>query len=171
MLLRGDVSVQDAPPLPDGYLVVKVAVSPRYFLRDGSSTQGREFNAADAAGAPNVAIVSEALARQIWPGQDAIGRRISIETHPAPGDWLTVVGIAGDIRQTGLTSPAVPVLYQPYQQVARPSFLTHMTFVARAEGDPRTIAPAMRGVLQAVYPHQPPQSLASMETIVAGTIA
>jgi predicted permease len=171
MLLRGDVSVQDAPPLPDGYLVVKAAVSPRYFSAMGIRLSGRAFNAEDTAGAPKVAIVSEALARQIWPGQDAVGKRISIETRPAAEDWLTVVGIAGDIRQTGLTSPAVPVLYQPYQQVARLPFLTHMTFVARVGGDPRTIAPAMRGALQAVDRDQAPQSLASMETIVAGTIA
>jgi putative ABC transport system permease protein len=65
--------------------------------------QGREFSASDLPGSEPVAIVSEALARRLWPGQSPIGRRIrTIQTYTAAlsPQWRTIVGIAGDIRQT-----------------------------------------------------------------------
>jgi predicted permease len=171
MMLRGDVVADGGVAVPDDYAVMKAAISPRYFTAMGIRLKGRDFSDADVAGAPKVAIVSESVARQIWPNDGAIGKRISIESRPGPDDWLTIVGVAGDIRQTALTSPVVPALYQPYQQVTRPGFLTYMTFVVRAEGDVSSLAPAIRGVLRAVDRDQAPQSLALMESVVSRTMA
>jgi predicted permease len=170
MHLRGDISV-DGRAVPDDYNVIKSAVSPRYFAALGIPLQGRGFTDGDVAGAPGVAIVSEALARRVWPDGNVLGQRISIETNPKPADWLTIVGIAGDIRQGGLTQPVAPVLYQPYRQVARAGFLRHMTFIVRTDADPRELAPMMRGALRAVDPDQAPQRLATMDSVLAQTIA
>jgi len=151
--------------------VMKAAISPNYFAAMGIRLRGREFNDADAAGAPGVAIVSESVARRAWPNQDPIGKRVSVQTKPKPEDWLTVVGVAGDIRQTEITQPVVPALYRPYRQVAQTGFLSHMTFVVRTDGNARDAATFMRGALSAVDRDQAPQSMASMENVVGQTIA
>ena len=170
MHMRGDVKVQDGH-LPDGYLATKAAISPQYFAAMGIRLTGREFTDADTSGALGVAIVSEALARRAWPNQDPIGKRISVQSEPRPEDWLTIVGVVGDVRQEALTQPIMPAVYRPYRQFAQANALSHMTFVVRADGDPRELAPAMRVALQSVDRNQAPQSLTSMQTLVGGTIA
>jgi putative ABC transport system permease protein len=132
---------------------------------------GRDFTDRDRAGAPGVAIVSESIARRIWPDVDAIGKRIAVASHPAPEDWLTIVGVVADVRQSGLKRPPAPAVYQPYLQVGQAGFLSHMTFLVRTEGRPETVAPTMRAALRDVDASQAPQSIASMESVVADTIA
>jgi putative ABC transport system permease protein len=170
MHLQGDISVEGRS-VPDDYNVIKSAVSPRYFAALGIALQGGGFTDGDVAGAPGVAIVSESLARRVWPDGNVLGQRISIETKPKPADWLTIVGIAGDIRQGGLTQAIAPVMYQSYRQVARPAFLRHMTFIVRTDANPREMAPLMRAALRAVDPDQAPQRLATMDSVLAQTIA
>ena len=82
MLLRGDVVLDGGRPAPDDYTVTKAAASPRYFSTMGIPLRGREFSDDDRAGSPGAAIVSEAAARQLWPGEDPIGKRLSLESKP-----------------------------------------------------------------------------------------
>jgi ABC-type antimicrobial peptide transport system permease subunit len=79
--------------------------------------------------------------------------------------------VTGDVRQEALTQPIVPAVYRPYRQFAQAMPLSHMTFVVRADGDPRELAPAMRVALRSVDRNQAPQWLTSMQTLVDGTIA
>jgi len=174
MLLRGDVVLDGGRPAPDDYTVTKAAVSPRYFSTMGIPLRGRDFSDDDRAASPGVAIVSEAAARQLWPNEDPIGKRLSLESKPKPEDWLTVVGVAGDIRQGGVMQPVVPAVYQPYAQVRRPFFLSRMAFVAREADngtDTTAIVQMMRGALRTVDPNQAPQSMWSMEAALANGIA
>ena len=71
---------------------------------------GRTFQDRDAPTAPPVAIVSAALARQYWPGESPIGKRLRFDDNPKK-PWFTVVGIVGDVRQLGLrrTGAGAPV--------------------------------------------------------------
>ena len=71
--------------------------------------RGRYFEGTDAFGSAPVAIINEAMARQYWPGQDALGRRLKIG-NPAGHPWTTIVGIVGDVRQMGLEVRRVEVL-------------------------------------------------------------
>src|SRR4029453_13664728 len=87
-MIRGDFKV-DGKTIPPGYLVAKPSVAPGYFRTMGIGLRlGREFTAQDAASSPPVAIVSQSVARQIWPGTNPVGRRISNKDVPGPGDWL-----------------------------------------------------------------------------------
>jgi predicted permease len=172
MLVRGNFHAEDGRRMPRGYIVDKSAVSPEYFRAMGIRlSSGRGFTDHDGGGAPGVALVSHAVARTIWPGEDPIGRRITLEDHPKPEDWLTIVGVVGDVRQQGLTEAADPAIYQPYLQVTRPFFLSHMAFAVRTAANPGNIAAAMRGVLQEVDRNQPVESIASMADVVAATTA
>jgi hypothetical protein len=60
---------------------------------------GREFTEQDSAEAPGVAVINQSLARKYWPGQDPLGTRIKIGGFDSDEPWLTVVGVARDVRQ------------------------------------------------------------------------
>jgi predicted permease len=170
----GDVVISGDLLLPDGRgdQAIKAAVTPGYFRAMGVRLKrGRDFADADRTGAPGVVIVSERVARRLWGREDAIGRRLSIESRPAERDWLTVVGVVDDVRQGSLKEEPGPAIYQPYQQVTRPFFLTRMTFVVRTSGHPQRIAPAMRAALRDLDPHLAAHSIASMDDVVGRTIA
>ena len=170
MSLQGDFTVQGhATP---AWYVTKAAVSPGYFKTMGIRLlEGREFTSQDGRAGPPVVVVNESTARRMWPGGHAVGQRLSIETTPKPQDWLTVVGVVADVRQGGLMHRAPPAVYQPYQQVTRPSWISRMTFVVRTSGDPQAVAPMMRGALAAIDNNQAPHAMGSMEDLIADTIA
>lgn len=171
-LMWGDFHIEGDRRLPRNYVVDKPAVSPEYFRVMGIRfLRGRGFTEQDNNGAPGVAIVSQSVARSIWPGENPIGKRITLEDHPKPGDWLTIVGVVNDVKQQGLTKKTHPAIYQPYQQVLRPFFLSHMTFVVRTAVNPLNVAAAMRGVLQEVDKDQPAQSIATMADVLSATTA
>ncbi|HEY7058566.1 MAG TPA: FtsX-like permease family protein, partial [Vicinamibacterales bacterium] len=170
LVLRGDFEVEGLPA--PGWNVMKAAVSAGYFRALGIRLlQGRDFTAEDSAGSQRVVIVNDSMARRIWPDGNAVGRRIAIDSPAKPDDWLTVIGVVADVRQGGLAHRAPPALYQPYEQVTHQFWLSHMTFVVRTTGDPASSAPRMRTALQTIDNEQAPHALATMEDLVAGTIA
>jgi putative ABC transport system permease protein len=150
----------------------KPSVSPDYFRALGIPLlKGRYFTDQDTASAPGVVIVSQTVARRFWPAGDAPGKRISMEDHPKPADWLTIVGVVDDIRQGDLKTKPSAAVYQPYTQVPRAVFLNHMSFLVRTPSNPRSLAPAMRAVLKEVDKDQPLESVATLEDVVGATIA
>jgi putative ABC transport system permease protein len=78
--------------------------------------RGRIFNQSDNAKAPLVCVVSRALAKHFWPGQDPIGKRLHWGMKETPLPWMTVVGEVGDIKQTGPGEPTQYQIYQPASQ-------------------------------------------------------
>jgi len=133
--------------------------------------RGRDLSESDVAGGPGVVLVSEAAARRLWPGEEAVGQRLSLASRPTAADWLTVVGVVDDIRQGGKKEKIAPAVYQAYAQVTQRSFLNHMTFVVRTAGDPAQVAPAMRTALRTADSHLAPQGIASLEGMMTGTLA
>jgi putative ABC transport system permease protein len=171
-LVQGSFHLADARPLPQHYNVDKPAVSPEYFRIMGIRLMsGRFFSSRDNLNAPSVAIVSQSVVRELWPGEDPIGKRVTLEDNPTPQDWLTIVGVVDDVRQKSLTDQPDRAIYQPSEQVRRPFFLSHMTFVVRTEGEPESSAAAMRGVLQSVDRSQPVQSIAPMADLISSSTA
>jgi putative ABC transport system permease protein len=157
---------------PRGFMVDKPCVSPGYFRAMGIQLKrGREFTEGDNATAPGVVVVSQSVARTLWPSEDPLGKRISMEDDPRPPDWLTVVGVVDDVKQQGLAKKSDPAIYQPYLQVTHPFFLNHMTFVARTASNALGVASGMRGVLSEVDKDQPVQSIAAMDNLIAATTA
>ena len=156
---------------PPGFMVDKPCVIPGYFKAMGMPVlRGRDFTQSDSATTPGVVIVSQTVARTLWPGQDPIGKRISMEDEPKPEDWLTVVGVVGDVKQQGLAKGSEPAIYQPYLQVSQPFFLNHMTFVVRTALGPGSVASGMRAVLRNVDKNQP-ILIRSMDSLIATTTA
>ena len=172
MVIWGDIQAEDRRDLVGKYDATKVVVSPGYFAAMGMPVvRGRAFTDSDTTSSQPVLIVSESVARRFWAEGDAIGRRVALKENPAPGDWRTVVGVVGDVRQGGLRSQPTHAVYQPYTQVTSRFFVGYMTFVARTNGDPAEAAPAMRAALDQLDRDLAPQSMAAMQTIIDRTIA
>ena len=91
-------------------------VSPGYFRTMRIPLlSGRDFTEADVADSQKVAIVSQTFAKRDWPGvADPLGRRVRMGDEKAP--WITVAGVARDVRHTNLTDPPRPELYRPHAQ-------------------------------------------------------
>jgi len=169
--VMGDFVVDGPTPFPKGYSVDKTLVTPGYFAAMGVRLlRGRDFTATDDDHAPSVVIVSERVARRIWPNDDALGKRISMADKPRPQDWLTVVGVANDVMQDGVTEKH-STIYLPYLQTGWLFLLGHMTYVVRSDAGAASIAPAMRAALREVDPAVPAQSLQTMDDAMLQVVA
>jgi putative ABC transport system permease protein len=152
-------------------------VDPGYFATLGVPLQrGRLLTADDRAGAPRVMVVSEALARAAWPGQDPIGKRIGCcEGAPDDPRLKTVVGVVGDVRSRGAMQDVQPEFYLPLAQLPAEAWDWNrrtMTIMVRAEGvDPTAVTPALREAVREVDPELPLYGIQTMEELMRGTLA
>jgi putative ABC transport system permease protein len=130
--------------------------------------RGRAFTEDEARDtASRTAIVSDALARRMWPGQDALGKYIRI----GGGDdrpFHRVIGIAADTRHAGLDQGALPQVYVPERHWVWPE--NTMVLVARVTGDPAHFIDDVREAVRSVDPLQPVSRIATMEQVVARSI-
>ena len=129
-------------------LVTSVTVSADYFLTLGATIhRGRAFTDADAASGVPVAVVNQHFASMSWPGEDPIGKRLRLFRGPAPGPWLTVVGVVSNIVQDDRTGQrSSPVVYRPFQQEPE----TVMWVLARTRVPPESLAPEFRRGIEAI---------------------
>ena len=126
--------------------------------------RGRGLTAGDGAGAPPVALVSQRLADQYFPGDDPIGRRIRVGDDAT---WITIVGVTGDIVQDWFLGRINPTVYRPLEQ--DPTL--RVMFAARTTGDPLQLAADVQRAVVAADPDQPIEVLASMDEVVRNKVA
>jgi putative ABC transport system permease protein len=128
-----------------------VVVSPGYLKTLGIPlVAGRDFTDADSGNTPGVAIVTTEMARQFWPDRSPLGERISFSSSFENREhWLTIVGIAADVREEGLARPYPPMAYVCYAQAQR---LASPSLVIRTHMDPATLSGPVRDALRAVNP-------------------
>jgi putative ABC transport system permease protein len=117
-------------------------VSGDYFEAIGAQLlRGRYFSGEDRAHSPLVAVIDESMARRYWPGENPIGKRFKGQDRRGLNDdWLTVVGVVGDMHTHGLERQATPHVYEWYLQAGNAT----PDIVVRTTGDPRAIATALR---------------------------
>ena len=136
---------------------------------------GRAFTAQDIAGENRVMIISERLAREAYPGQDPIGKRMSCcEGAPDDPRWKTVVGVVGNVRWRSLAEEASPEFYLPIDQVPAEAWdwvQRSMTLVARTDGNAEMLTAAMRDAVRSVDPGLPLYSVATMEQRMSDSLA
>jgi predicted permease len=152
------VEGRPAPPVSEQPLAQTRYVSPDYFRAMGIPLrQGRAFEDRDREGAPQVVIISEAMARRFWPGQNPVGQRLTASFHLKQGP-REVVGVVGDVKSNGLDDDAAATMYLPFRQAPRP----WITFVARTANDPQGfVLPASK----AVYAVDREQALTNVRTM------
>jgi putative ABC transport system permease protein len=131
--------------------------------------RGRFFEAGDKLNAPAVCIVSERLAKAVWPNEDAIGRKLRMggpTTVAEPDDWMTVVGVVGDVRHQALEREAGPDLYKSSLQLA----WKQMHFLVRARASALALVPDIRREIARTAPEVGAFNFVSLDQEVANSL-
>ncbi|HZO57801.1 MAG TPA: ABC transporter permease [Bryobacteraceae bacterium] len=123
--------------------------------------RGRYFSDADGSpDSPSVAIINEAMARQMWPGRDPVGKRFKLGAREASAPWFTVVGVVGDMRRQGLEKEPIPQMFEPLaQNPPRRAILLVRTSLA----DPLSIAGAVQAAVRRVEKYAPVYGVARLQ--------
>ena len=142
------------------------ALTPEYFRVLGVPlVRGRFFRAGDAAGSPRVCAISSAFARQYFPGEDPIGKRLVFGFKE--GVSREIVGIVGDVKRNGLGVPSQPEMYVPFEQ--DPWWAAYLA--VRVRGEPERLAPVLRAHVRSLDPTLPISDIEPMSQIVSDSIA
>jgi putative ABC transport system permease protein len=154
-----ELEVQSVSPADGGIRMYQHRVTPQFFSTLGIPlVKGRDFTDADHAQAPGVVIISEALARRYWPGEDPIGKRLREGSRG--NAWLSIVGIVADVKYRGLPQNpnADPDVYFPLLQRST----NNLSLAVRTEADPTSLTAAIRGELQKLDPNLPVYDVTTM---------
>ena len=148
-----------------------ITVTDGYFSTMGMTIrEGRGFEPSDRVGAPLVVILNETAARSMWPGDSAIGKRLT-SAHPAGP--TTVIGVVADARLGGPSEPAPPTFYVPIAQLDERgwSWIRNAFFiVARTDGNPALLASPIRRVVSSIDSGIPLYNTLTMEERMASTL-
>jgi predicted permease len=169
MFIQGDFDIegQPKPALNAG----APKIEPGYFRTMGIPLlAGREFTPQDTSAALKVAIISERIVREYFPGGpgEALGRRVRVNIIES-SEWLTVVGVVADIRQMSLERDVTPMIYVPFQQ-DHSGFIRFVAFVARTS-TPGSVVEGIRTEIRQAAPDLPIQSAVTMDEAVSASVA
>jgi putative ABC transport system permease protein len=144
------------------------SISPGYFRLLGVRlVAGRGFGNRDGADAPPVAVVSESMARRLWPDGGALGRQLKQGRPDDPAPWREVVGVVEDVTQYWFDREPRSTLYLPLQQAPRGA----MVVLARVRADAAGVAPVLRARLAALDPELPMDELRTLRRAVDDSMA
>ena len=144
-------------------------VSPGFFTTIGATmAAGREFSDQDHDRAAPVAIVNEALARTVWPGEDPIGKRVKPGDGTNPDQpWISVIGVVRDMRRGDVKRPIRQEIYIPSLQFTPRT----QTLLVRSAGDPTALMAAVRRELQSIDPQLPLFRVTTLEAQLSDTLS
>jgi predicted permease len=136
--------------------------------------RGRVWSDSESAGTPHVAVVNQAMARELWPDESAIGRRVRIPEYiksptyfrlAAPGSdgWFEIIGVVGDTPNVGLHEPPAPSIYVPYTLMLSDS----LNVILRTSHDSLSMTRSIREAVRTVDPNQPVNAVRTAEDELA----
>ena len=170
--LNHDFLVENRPPIAPGD---EPSVETRSVLGDYFKVmqiplqRGRDFAAPDFdEKAPLVGIANETLVRQYFPNEDPIGKRIRWARNPQV-QWITIVGVVGDVKHFGLDVPEEPALYSPYTQIN--PWKRWMSVAARTQGNPSGVARDLKQEIWKVDSQLPVTRVETMSEVAASSFA
>ena len=151
------------PPPGQGPSCDVRAVDAGYFQTMGIPLlRGRNFSDLELREKRHVVLINEALARQHFPNEDPIGKRLDVAMFDEPF-WAEIIGVVGNVRYDSLVDEPPPAAYFSH------SDLTYgfMTLVIRTDGDPVAIAPAVQREIRSLDPNQPVSDVRSMNQVMS----
>ena len=168
------------PPAATASLPRAVAndvVMGQYFEAVGARVvSGRPLSDADTPTSEPVVLINETLARRYWPGEDPVGRRLAWGNPNNHGPWMRVIGVIGDIKQTGLAAATEPQTWQPWVQLPDQligsnvfSGFRSMRLMVRSQLAPASLIPAIRDQVRALDPALPVADIQTLDNVVAAS--
>ena len=164
------LAVEDHPkPVGEEFNVDLYRVTPGYARAMSIETvRGRTLTEQDTETAQMVALINETMARELWPGQDPLGKRIKFpgsERNPQP--WRTIVGVVRDVKQYSLDRKDPMQIYLPDAQIPTP----FMTLVVHTSSDPQALISAVRNSISEMDKDLAAFNIATMEQLLADSIS
>jgi len=169
--LNHDFLIDGAPPLAPGdepSLYARSIMGDYFGVMGISLRAGRRLTDADREDAPLVGVVNEAMVRRYFPNSDPIGHRVRW-ARMKDVQWITIVGVAGDVRHFGLTDGDQPAMYTPFVQAAQ-DWKRWSEVVVRGPGGHAALEAALRRSLHAVDPLLPITSIRSVDSVVSESL-
>ena len=158
-------AIVDGRAFPPGEepTILFTAVTPHLYKTMGMPIlRGRDFTDSEGVGKTPVAVINETMAKKLWPGADAVGRRFRLVERDA-NEWFTVIGVGPDIRMFDMDddTPDFSVAYVPY----RFSGFANIGVTVRAAGDPAGLAGAVRNAIRSSDSTLPIFNIRTMEDL------
>jgi predicted permease len=142
--------------------------TPDYFRALGIPLlRGRFFTEADKPDAPNAMIINQAMAELYWPHEDAVGKRLNFADTPTDKDWMTVVGVVGNVKDQPKSPGTAPAFWWPELQRPNPD----MSLVVRAKGDPQALVNTVRSEVAKLDPALAVADIRLMDQIADTSVA
>jgi putative ABC transport system permease protein len=167
-VVRFRFTIDGRPPATPGERLVATtgAVNSNYFRAIGIPLlKGRYFTEQDRDKSPPVIIINDTMARRYWPGEDPIGRRMTLPS--LGGISREIVGVVGDIKHSGLDTESGAQMYLPYPQQP----WNFMSLVVRAQSDPTKMAGAVRHEIAALDTNQSAYDVKTMQQVVSESVS
>ena len=162
---------QRAPAVGSEPLVQTLSVMGDYYgVMQIPIRAGRDFSAMDREGQPLVAIVNETFVRQLLPGQNPIGMRIDWARSNEAHKWMTIVGVAGDVKHSGLNQPVDPAVYAPFSQNEE-AWRKFMTLVIRTRVPVAGLVEDVKKQVWSLDRQIPLSGIQSMDDLLAVSVA
>ncbi len=165
------VGIEGRPDPPPGQelIVTTRIVSPGYFKTMSIPVlTGRQFTDQDTRKSPLVMLISETMARRVWPNEDPVGKRVALGPIQRPEDWFQVIGVVKDVRQFELSAEPKPQMYLLYRQT---DFFAPEDLVVQTGVDPASMATTVRNAVWEIDKDQPVSNIRTMEEILLDSIA
>src|SRR5215217_2452988 len=170
--LDHDFLIENRPPIAPGdepSLETRSVLGDYFKVMQIPLKQGRDFAAQDFDNkAPRVGIANDALVRQYFQNEDPLGKRIRWARNPEI-EWITIVGVVGDVKHFGLDLPEQPALYTPYTQIN--PWKRWMSIAARTQGEPSGTAQSLKQAIWKVDSQLPVTRLETMSEVAASSFA
>src|SRR5262245_22313443 len=162
------LTVEGFPVLPSGQTPVinHCVITPNYFHAVGIPIlTGRDFTDADARDSMKVTIIDDRLAREYWPNESPLGKRVRFGPPENNEPWHTIVGVVGAVKSESLSLTLRKTVYLPYAQIA----INDMALAVRV-ANPENLAPAIRVQVRAVDPDQPVIDVRTMTEVISRSV-
>jgi putative ABC transport system permease protein len=165
-----EYAAEGKPPAVAGEIpsAISQVVTPAFFsaLRV-PLRRGRLLSEQDGRDAPAVAVVSEEMAHQNWPGEDALGKHIRMGHQGTGGPLREIVGIVGDVKPNPFDHDPAPTVYVPLAQ--QPELIS--AFVVRTQGDPVALVTSLDAQMRNVDPDQPAYDVRTLNQVVSDNLS
>jgi putative ABC transport system permease protein len=149
LVIEGSARAEDDPPVRP---LITMTTSDYFGTLGLPLRSGRAFQPNDRAGSPLVCVINEAAALRYFPGEDPVGKRVRA-AGDEDGPWFEIVGVVGSTQNRGLDRQPEPEVFALHEQIGESN--NQLFLIARAEGDPRALLPAIREVVRQMDPEQP----------------
>ncbi|MCA1627989.1 MAG: ABC transporter permease [Acidobacteria bacterium] len=163
------LTVEDHPVLSVGQApsINHCVITPDYFRAMGITLlTGRDFTDADARDAAKVTIIDERLAREYWPLESPLGKRVRFGPPEDNEPWHTIVGVVGEVKHESLNLTRRKSVYLPHAQVS----IGGMALAVRTQANPESLAAAVRNQVKELDPNQPVTAVRTMSEVISRSV-